>query len=357
MNTEVWILGSTGRVGRAVAARLTDSGVPVVLCGRDSERLARLSSQLGNPSRVVAGSLTEVLAGLGQQAPAAVVNTVGPFPETAPQVLAACSPTTHYVDVANEPSAVSAVLDRDPAEDATRTVVTGAGFGVLGTESIAGRVCADRPPAASLRVDAIASVEGEAGRFGTALARSLLESIVLGGHQVEDGRLVPARFGDHPIELVTPDGDTVRTAGMPSGELIAAWRLSGARSVLAASNMAPSTLPVRIALRVGTALLQIPPVARFAVARLAAVRMPARPRPREHSWARARAQWADGEVREGWLRAPEGMAFTSAIIAEVVRRCVAGDSKPGAYTPVAAFGPELAEAAGAEFIFSESVGR
>jgi hypothetical protein len=60
--------------------------------------------------------------------------------------------------------------------------------------------------------------------------------------------------------------------------------------------------------------------------------------------------WPDGEVREGWLRAPEAMAFTTRVLAEVALRLARGDGRPGAYTPGALFGPELAEAAGAQFV-------
>ncbi|HEV3382861.1 MAG TPA: hypothetical protein VG142_18000 [Trebonia sp.] len=46
------------------------------------------------------------------------------------------------------------------------------------------------------------------------------------------------------------------------------------------------------------------------------------------SWGHAVIHWADGTSREGWLRAGDGMDFT----------------------PAAAFGPDLAKAAGATFI-------
>ena len=37
---EVWILGATGRIGRAVAARLAGTDVSPVLVGWDPDRLA-----------------------------------------------------------------------------------------------------------------------------------------------------------------------------------------------------------------------------------------------------------------------------------------------------------------------------
>jgi short subunit dehydrogenase-like uncharacterized protein len=44
------------------------------------------------------------------------------------------------------------------------------------------------------------------------------------------------------------------------------------------------------------------------------------------------------------------MDFTAAVSAEVAARLARGEGKPGADTPAAAFGPDLATAAGGEII-------
>jgi hypothetical protein len=59
--------------------------------------------------------------------------------------------------------------------------------------------------------------------------------------------------------------------------------------------------------------------------------------------------WPDGTTQEGWLRAGDANEYTAAA-AEVAARLARGDALPGAYTPAAAFGPELAASAGAELI-------
>jgi len=48
----------------------------------------------------------------------------------------------------------------------------------------------------------------------------------------------------------------------------------------------------------------------------------------------------------------EGMALTSRIASEVALRLSRNEGRPGAFTPAALFGPELAEAAGAESLIS-----
>ena len=78
--------------------------------------------------------------------------------------------------------------------------------------------------------------------------------------------------------------------------------------------------------------------------------MKARPRPREHSFGHAVVEWADGTVREGWLRAGDASTFTAATAAETALALARGDARPGADTPAGALGPELALAAGGEFL-------
>lgn len=350
MGNGVWVLGATGRIGRAVALRLHERDIPLVLVGRDRERLDGLAAALDGAPRVLACSLEAALVALAQDAPSVVVNTVGPFTTTAVQVARACPPGTHYVDIANELAATGAILDLDrAASDTARTLVTGAGFGVFATESVLLRLCEGQSPALRARVDALASVATEPGVIGAALAGSIVDGLPAGGRQVRRGRLVRARLGADPAALTTPDGDTVVTASVASGELLAAWRGSGAGTVIAASGAVPTGPAVRLALPPLAALLRIPAVARFATGRLARVPTKAQDRPRRSSWARARVEWPAGIVREGWLRADDGMDFTAAVAAEVARRLFAGEGRPGAYTPGALFGPALAEAVGGEF--------
>ncbi|UQU68160.1 hypothetical protein COUCH_18575 [Couchioplanes caeruleus] len=356
--TEVWVLGGTGRSGRAIATALRERDIRPVLAGRDAERL---TAAAGGDRTVVAASVAQTAAEIRRQRPAVVINTIGPFTATAPELVRACLPASHYVDLANDIAAVAATLGGNAAAAAAgRTVVTGAGFGVTATESVVVKLCEGRAAPQRVRVDMVPSLAMEAGAVGEALAGTLLEGLpgVEGGRRFQGrgyrgGRLVAARLGGDATRLTLPDGTAVTTAGMPLGELIAAQRASGAPDVVAASSEAPSSPLVRAVLPLATALLAVGPVRSFARRRLAAVTVAARPRPREHSWGHAIARWADGTTREGWLRLGEAQAWTGAVPAEIARRLLAGEGRPGAYTPAALFGPSLAESCGGEFLTAE----
>jgi short subunit dehydrogenase-like uncharacterized protein len=361
MGNEVWILGGAGRSGRVIAAELLSRGVTPVLTGRDATRLAAAAERAGGGRTLVAGSLDELTGQIRRQQPAVVINTIGPFATTAVPIVQACLPGGDYLDLANDVAAVSAVLGlSSQAAAAGRTVLTGAGFGVTATESVVARLCQDQPTPARVRVDMVPSLSGEAGPLGDALAGSMLDGLpgVPGGgryqgRRYEDGRLVPARLGGDAARLTLPDGTEVTTAGLPLGELIAAQRASGAPSVVAASSEAPSSPVVRAILPVATALLQLTPVREWAKKRLARVELKAHDRPRDHSYGHAVVTWPDGTTREGWLRLGDAQAFTGAVPAEIAHRLLAGEGRPGAFTPAALFGPSLAEACGADYLLPD----
>jgi short subunit dehydrogenase-like uncharacterized protein len=83
---------------------------------------------------------------------------------------------------------------------------------------------------------------------------------------------------------------------------------------------------------------------------MAGITFEARPRPREHTWGHAIVTWPDGTVREGWLRADDAMDFTASVAAETAVRLGRGEGRPGAWTPTAALGTDVAVAAGATFV-------
>ncbi|MEP6562809.1 MAG: hypothetical protein ABJD68_17250 [Nakamurella sp.] len=351
MSDTMWVLGATGRSGRGIARLLAESGHSVVLAGRAEAGLAGLAAELGGDVTVVSGSYESLLVQLRAAAPAVVVNTIGPFARTSVQVIEACPPGTHYVDIGNELPGIHAVLDGHARAVADgRTVVTGAGFGVLATESVVLRVCDGRPAPARVRVDAIPSLATHKGVIGSALAGSMLDGVPEGGRRVEHGRLVRSPLAAAREQLTTPAGDTVSTAALPTGDLLAAWRGSKAASVVAATSVIPSGPAVRVVFPVLSLLMRSSALRHFAIGQLARISIPERERPREFSWGHARAEWDDGTSREGWLRLGDAQLFTEAVAAEVARRLRTQRVPAGAYTPGALFGAALATDVGGEFV-------
>lgn len=362
---EVWVLGGTGRVGRGVAAHLGDRGERVAVVGRDGQRLLNAKALIPDARAVVVPTPTEMAAAIVEQRPAVVVNTIGPFTVTADPVIEACLVTgSHYVDLANDVASVLRLIARhDTAVAAGCTLVTGAGFGVTATESALAKLCEGRPAPDAVRVDMVPSMAQEAGVLGEALAATLIDGLPdtegggrYDGRRYAHGRMAKSRLAGDPERLTLPSGEEITTATMPLGELVAAHRISGAADVTAASSEVPASTLIRVALPVVAGLLAIAPIRDFTRRRLARVRVRAREAPRAHSWGHARAKWSDGSRGDAWVRLGEAQAYTNQVCAEVAVRLLTGDVRPGAFTPVALFGPALAEACGGEYLLSVSAG-
>jgi hypothetical protein len=157
---------------------------------------------------------------------------------------------SHYVDLANELDPVLSVLELAPeAAAAELTFVTGAGFGVLATEALVYELCAGRPP-----------------RLGADVERTPL-----------------------------PGGGSIRTVVVPTGELEAARRASGAPDVSAASSEVPTDRISRLALPVMGAAMRFGPARRGLVRLVDRLQLAPPAKPGDFSWAYARVgerQWA-----------------------------------------------------------------
>ena len=351
IKNDIWILGAAGRSGKAIAAELGLKGLSMTFVGRDAEILKQTARALNIDAVIVAAStIEEMAAAITREKPRIVINTIGPFARTAIAIVNACPPGTDYLDIGNELSQFLPLFAmHDELSRTARCVVLGAGWGVMGTESVVLKLCEGRSPAAKVRVDSVAAVEAS-GPLGNTLAQTIVESIPYGGRRYAGGKLKRALAGDDEEEFLLPDGSKAVTRLIASGELEAARRASRAPDVVAAFPAVPGGI-LRFIIPPMALLLSIPAVRRFATARLAKLVPP--PSKIDVSWARARVEWPDGLVLVGWLRAGDGYAFLAKVSAGVVQRLLDGEGKAGCFTPGALFGPQLAIDAGGDFVLEK----
>jgi short subunit dehydrogenase-like uncharacterized protein len=347
--TKIWVFGATGLSGGAIAGELVRGGADVVIVGRDHDKLASVARAMAGPvqQRVVSG-MTELVEAIRAEKPDVVVNAVGPYSTTGVPLARAClAAGAHYVDQANELEPVQQLLELDAeARGRNVTVLTGAGFGVLASESLVLELRGDRPPAAHAIVAALPSVQG----FGSSVLASAVDAIAYGGRRYRDGQLVRRRLGADHERIPVPNAHAREALAVPTGELEAAQRASGAANVIAYSSEVPTGSLVRAVLPAVSALLALRPI-RAGVQRLIGrVRLKPPAKAADVSWAYARLEWADGSQRQAWLRTGEGYAFTARVTALATERLADGTVMPGAFTPGALFGAELAKLAGGEIV-------
>ena len=311
MNSErvfdLLLLGAAGSSGQLVARELADRGLSVLLSGRRLEPLAETAGELSARGAVVDSMALDVTDAAAVRAAAArarlVLTTVGPFVRYGGPVLDAClDARVHYVDIANELTAVRQVLDRNAeAEERGITAVTGAGFGPGGTESLVLGLVEELGETPDLvRVATVPANSHVSPGVRETIAALLPE----GATTYVDGALVRAQFGTGATVL---DFGGVRRTMLPgpAGDLEVARLASGAAN-LSAYFADPSQ------------------------------------RVDSDGYSYAYAEVVAGSDRRlaAQARAGDGVKAGAAFAAEVARRVLAGVA-PGAWTPGRLFGKDL----------------
>jgi short subunit dehydrogenase-like uncharacterized protein len=192
-------------------------------------------------------------------------------------------------------------------------------------------------------------------QLGSSVLASAVDAIAYGGRRYRDGRLERRRLGADHERIPIPHAPAREALAVPTGELEAARRASGAGDVLAYSSEVPTGPLVRAVLPAVSALLAARAI-RGGVQRLISrMRLTPPAKTGDVSWAYARLEWADGSRREAWLRTGEGYAFTARVAALAAAWLGDGTAEPGAFTPGALFGAELARLAGGEIVTPREV--
>ena len=189
---EIWVLGASGRTGRAVTAALAERGLEAVLVGRDRTRLEALGGKF-----VVADGADAIAAEIGvvgRRSSSTRSASTRRRPRRSPRVPARGSLLDLAAD--SSPSRGCSTCMKRPGR--RQHFLTGVGFGVLATEAVVVKLCEERPTPASVRVDALASVAVEEGAVGVALAASIVDALTTAtsgaargpspaGRRVDDG--------------------------------------------------------------------------------------------------------------------------------------------------------------------------
>ena len=334
----VLLYGATGYTGALIARAAAGRDLPLVLAGRDGERLQKVGQELGCPARVASldegRALRAALADIG-----VVVNAAGPFASTARPLVEACLETgAHYVDVSGEVDAIDAVAAYDgAARDAGIMLMAGAGFDVVPSDCLVARVKRRLPKANHLMIG-IAGLD----LVSRGSARTILQQLGRGVRVRRDGQLVTVPEG--VLEARFDFGQGARACASVSwGDVVTAFHTTGVPNI---EVYFESTIPVRAFHLLGQSLA-VPPVALMSRMWLSAWAEMQRDGPTETERATrrativVRAESPDGRSVISRAQTPEVYTFTAAAAAAVAARVRAGEFEPGFQTPARIFGEDF----------------
>lgn len=339
MDAKIGVYGATGYTGKLIAAEAHRRGIPVVLAGRDAEKLKRIADPYGFQTRVVAltepGRLRAAIEDLD-----CVLHVAGPFSETSRPMLDACLATkTHYLDITGEIDIFEAASRRGAeAAAAGIMLLPGAGFDVVPSDCLAAHVATKVEEPTTLRL----AIAGMGASFSRGTAKTMVEGLADGLRVRRNGiiRSLPSGCLERRFDFGA--GEAVGV-GMPWGDVATAFHSTGIPNIevyFALSGFAPALLR---ASRFATPLLRLPAAQRFLKA--AVDRQPEGPdasdRDSQRAVLLAEVEGRGGEIARARLETPNGYSLTAESALELACRAANGEARPGYQTPSSAYGADF----------------
>jgi short subunit dehydrogenase-like uncharacterized protein len=334
------IYGANGYTGELIAREAVRRGHRPILAGRNAARIAPLARELGLETRVFALSqpsrTAEWLTGLD-----AVLHCAGPFLQTSGPMVGACLEAgVHYLDITGELGVFEWIFSMsDEAVARGVTLLPGVGFDVVPTDCLAAQL-SERLPSADHLILAFYSKGAELSR-GT--VKTMLEGIGDGGAIRRDGKIVRVPMVYDVREIPFSIGPR-KAMTIPWGDVSTAFHTTGIPNIQVYSASSPKAIArARWIARFGP-LLSFGPVKRLlqkAAERRSGPDEAKRTAGRTYLWGEVSD--AAGSRVSMTMTTPEGYAFTTLSAVTAVERLMAGNPKPGAFTPAKFFGSRYVE--------------
>jgi short subunit dehydrogenase-like uncharacterized protein len=335
------LYGATGFTGGLIVAEACRLGVPLVLAGRDTGRLARLAEPLG---------LSWIAAEVGGaealfSEPCVLLNCAGPFSRTQPLAEAAIAAGCDYVDICGEADMLAATRRLDESAQAAGAILLpGAGFDIVPSDCLLAHL--------KLRLGDIDAVD-LGFRLPAAMSRGTLkmmaEAATAGVAVLDDGRIRNLAGAELSVRarLRFQDGEKV-CAPVRWGDVATAGFSVGARRVRAWLGGTPYRMLAPMSPILGTG--RPPPRAVQAIIDGVIGALPEGPGPAARRKAAchvaAMATSADGRRAAAAMVTPDAYVLTAATALDAAVRVARGEVSPGFQTPSTAFGADYALAFG-----------
>jgi short subunit dehydrogenase-like uncharacterized protein len=342
MSARVLIYGCYGYTGELIVEEAQALEVPVLLSGRNADRVKALAERHGLPWTACdladAAGLDALLARVD-----VVLHCAGPYVHTYAPMLAACLRNgKHYLDITGEIGVFEAIAARNAeAKTANVMLMPGVGFDVVPTDCLAARLKADLPDAESLHI-AILNI---GARMSHGTAKTMVENLGSANLVRRAGKIVERPMAQDSIEADFGRGPKTAYA-LPWGDVSTAFYTTGIPNITTYFALPKGQARfLRFSKYIGW-LLRMDWVRRIARKRIE--KQPAGPssEQRLHSatllWGKAVN--AQGKSVTATLETPNGYAFTAVAAVHIAHRVLQGDWKPGFQTPAGCYGLDLFEA-------------
>jgi short subunit dehydrogenase-like uncharacterized protein len=338
------IYGATGHSGRQVARELAGSETPIVLVGRNRDRLAALAADLGGDVAVHAAPLDDPPALRRALTDcAAVISCAGPFARYGePIVAAAIDAGVHYLDISGEQSYIRHIFSEygARAEHAGVALIPAVGIDSVPADMLA--TLAAEGLGSLRQITVVIDVRG--GRTNTGSLLTLLDA----AHRREGLRFANGAFGPAPRQLRggswrLTDGESVGLMRFAGAEVVLLPRhldTAGVEVFFAAGSALPGWVPGQVGVAAMRAAEGLARSALYPRLRPLIARLPAPKQDITRIAVEVEVESTAGQRRRAVLTAPGAYRLTALAAARAtVTAATPGFDRCGPLTPAEAFVP------------------
>lgn len=335
----ILIYGANGYSGRLIVKVAAAQKLPIILAGRNYHNIKHLAAAYKLPFRVF--DLQDSVAIIEQLYDVKIlINCAGPFPQTAPQLVAACLQTgTHYLDINGEIEQFEWMKQQDAAaQKAGILVLPGVGFDVVPSDCMAKMLAQNFPEGKKLTL----AFMNKGGGISHGTLTTMLTRLGKGGAARIQGQIKKMPLGALGKKIDFGYGKQF-CMSIPWGDVSTA-----AHGTQLTDTVVYSAVPIKVyCLLKGQFLFNW--ILRSKIFKKIAQRYidkhvfgptaEQNQQGRSLLWARLSA--ADGQYREMRLEGPESYWLTALATVYIARQCLNSTKLTGYHTPATAFGPNL----------------
>lgn len=227
MKGKIVIYGSYGYTGDLIAELAAKMEMPVLLSGRNTEKLKRQGERLQLPVKSASidssGELDELLHDAD-----VVIHCAGPFIHTWKPMAEACLRNhCHYLDITGEVGVFESLMGMDHQfRESNLMVMPGVGFDVVPTDCMAAFLYQSMPDATHLELGFM----GLGGGISHGTAKTMIENLGSGGLIREGGMLknVKTAYKSKWIQFGKKKANAVT---IPWGDISTAYRTTGIENI------------------------------------------------------------------------------------------------------------------------------
>lgn len=348
-----WVLyGSYGYTGRLIAELAKKADHPVILSGRNEQKLRNQSEELGLPFQKASldsnGEMDLLLKDAGL-----VIHCAGPFIHTwEPMVQSCLRNECHYLDITGEIDVFEAIKAMDKQFKMKGIMaLPGSGFDVVPTDCLAAHLKKKMPDATNLEL----AFKGSGGRISRGTAKTMVEHLENGG-AIREGGIIKRVKGAYKTRLIEFDGKKEKAVSIPWGDISTAHFSTGIENIVVYA-----ALPEKIIRNIKWSNW-LKPILKFNFVK-SRIRKeidsgPPGPDDKERKegystiWGEVRN--GEGNVVHAGIKTKEGYQLTAEMALNIAKKVSGGDFKTGYQTPSSAYGADLIfEIEGTEWVKSQ----